>query len=160
MRRATSRTLITRLNRIRRENRALQQLRNLRFHHADNDLVLYYVKSTPARDNLLLIVVNLDAWHTQDAFIDVPLEDFGFSANEPYQVHDLLTDERYLWTGRRNFVRLDPHNARARLPHPPEGGERSELRNVFVGSGGHHAKTQRRKGESHVSAFPVTVAAG
>jgi starch synthase (maltosyl-transferring) len=99
---------ITRLNRIRRENRALQQLRNLRFQPADNDLVLCYSKSTVARDNLLLIVVNLDAWHTQDAYLSVPLEDFGLGENETYQVHDLLTDERYLWTGRRNFVRLDP----------------------------------------------------
>jgi len=33
---------------------------------------------------------------------------FGLAENETYQVHDLLTDARYLWTGRRNFVRLDP----------------------------------------------------
>ncbi|HEX8297245.1 MAG TPA: alpha-1,4-glucan--maltose-1-phosphate maltosyltransferase [Chthoniobacteraceae bacterium] len=101
-------SLITQLNRIRRENRALQQLRNLRFHSADNDLVLCYSKSTVARDNLLLIVVNLDVWHTQDAFVSVPLEEFGLTERETYQVHDLLTDDRYLWTGRRNFVRLDP----------------------------------------------------
>ncbi len=25
-----------------------------------------------------------------------------------YQMHDLLTDARYLWHGRRNFVQLDP----------------------------------------------------
>ena len=107
--------LITRLNRIRRGNRALQQLRNLRFGQADNEFVLYYVKSTPARDNLLMIIVNLDAWHTQDAYIDVPLEDFGLAPNEPYQVHDLLTDERYLWSGRRNFVRLDPDRIPAHI---------------------------------------------
>ena len=100
--------VITRLNRIRRENRALQQLRNLRFQPADNGFVLCYSKSTAARDNLLLVVVNLDVWHTQDAFVDVPLEEFGLAENETYQVHDLLADERFLWTGRRNFVRLDP----------------------------------------------------
>ena len=104
--------LITRLNRVRRENRALHQLRNLRFQHADNDLVLCYTKTTAARDNLLLIVVSLDVWHVQDAYISVPLEDFGLVEGETYQVHDLLTDERYLWSGRRNFVRLDPQ----RLP--------------------------------------------
>ncbi|HEV7867311.1 MAG TPA: hypothetical protein VGO90_06490, partial [Chthoniobacteraceae bacterium] len=100
--------VITRLNRIRRENRALQRLRNLRFQPADNEFVLCYSKSTAARDNLLLIIVNLDVWHTQDAFIDVPLEEFGLREGETYQVHDLLTDDRYLWNGRRNFVRLDP----------------------------------------------------
>jgi starch synthase (maltosyl-transferring) len=100
--------VITRLNRIRRENRALQQLRNLRFERAENDLVLYYVKATEARDNILLIVVSLDPFHAQDAFIHIPLEQFGWLEGQHYQVHDLLHDERYLWTGRRNFVRLTP----------------------------------------------------
>jgi starch synthase (maltosyl-transferring) len=70
---------------------------------------------TPARDNILLIVVNLDVWHTQDAFIDVPVEDFGWMPGEQYQVHDLLSDNRYLWTGRRNFIRLDPHTSPAHI---------------------------------------------
>jgi starch synthase (maltosyl-transferring) len=99
---------IAKLNRIRRENRALQQLRNLRFHQAENDLVLYYVKMTEARDNVLLIVVSLDPFHAQEAFIHVPVEQFGWIEGDAYQVHDLLHDERYLWTGRRNFVRLTP----------------------------------------------------
>ncbi len=101
--------LIGRLNRIRQENRALQQLRNLSFVPCDNDLVIAYAKTTVARDNCLLIVVNLDPFHTQDAFITVPLEDFGLSEWETYQAHDLLTGERYHWTGRKNFVRLNPH---------------------------------------------------
>jgi starch synthase (maltosyl-transferring) len=99
---------ITRLNRIRRENRALQQLRNLRFERAENDLVIYYVKMTAARDNILLVVVSLDPFHPQDAFIHVPLERFGWLEGQNYQVHDLLHDERYVWSGERNFVRLTP----------------------------------------------------
>jgi starch synthase (maltosyl-transferring) len=107
--------VVTRLNRIRRENRALHQLRNLHFGKCDNDLVLYYLKITPARDNLLLIVVNLDAWHAQDTFVEVPLRALGIAPDEPYQVHDLLTDERYLWSGARNFVRLDPQRMPAHI---------------------------------------------
>jgi len=99
---------IARLNRIRRENRALQQLRNLRFQQVENDLVLYFTKTTEARDNLLLVVVSLDPFHPQDAFIHVPVEQFGWLEGQTYQVHDLLTDERYLWSGWRNFVRLTP----------------------------------------------------
>ena len=99
---------ITRLNRIRRENRALQQLRNLRFHHADNDLVLYFVKMTAARDNILLIAVSLDPFHAQETFIHVPVEQFGWMEGQSYQVHDLLHDERYLWSGHRQFIRLTP----------------------------------------------------
>ena len=102
--------IITRLNRIRRENRALQQLRNLTFEQADNDLVLFFAKMTAARDNIILIVVSLDPFHAQEAFIHVPVEQFGWVEGQAYQVHDMLSDERYLWTGRRNFVRLTPGN--------------------------------------------------
>ena len=95
-----------RLNRIRRENAALQHARNLQFQHAENDLILAYSKGFGA--NHLLIVVNLDAWHSQDAFVSVPLESFGLRGDEAYEVEDLLTNKRYQWRGRQNFVRLVP----------------------------------------------------
>ena len=99
---------ITRLNRIRRENRALQQYRNLRFHAVDNEQLLFYSRGTVARDNILLIVVSLDPWTAQEGFLSVPVEEFGWMDGESYQVHDLLDDARYQWTGSRNYVRLDP----------------------------------------------------
>jgi starch synthase (maltosyl-transferring) len=97
---------LTRLNRIRRENPALQHARNLYFQYADNDLVLAYSRSTA--NNHLLVIVNLDAWHTQDVSVHVPLEEFGLVEGAAYQVEDLLTGERYQWKGRQNFVRLTP----------------------------------------------------
>jgi starch synthase (maltosyl-transferring) len=39
----------------------------------------------------------------------VPLERFGLTADEPYQVHDLLSDARYTWRGERAYVELNPH---------------------------------------------------
>jgi starch synthase (maltosyl-transferring) len=99
---------ITILNRIRRENRALQQLRNLEFQRADNEFVLCYSKMTTSRDNIMLVVVSLDPFHSQDAFIDVPVDRFGWDEDQTYQVHDLLHGQRFPWTGRRNFVRLTP----------------------------------------------------
>jgi starch synthase (maltosyl-transferring) len=99
---------ITRLNKIRRENRALQQYANLAFHPADNGQVLFYSKTTKALDNVLFIVVSLDPWNVQETFITVPIEKFGWIEGDAYQVHDLLTDDRYLWRGARNFVRLEP----------------------------------------------------
>lgn len=101
---------ITRLNRIRKENRALHQYSNLRFYQADNDNVLFYGKMTESKDNLILVVVNLDPYNNQDSFIHVPIEEFGLLEGDTYQVHDLLWDERYLWRGRRNFVSLSPHH--------------------------------------------------
>jgi starch synthase (maltosyl-transferring) len=106
---------ITKLNRIRQTNRALHDYENLRFHTAENEQVLFYSKATEALDNVVLILVNLDPFNTQSAFVYVPIEDFGISESDPYQLHDLLTDEKFLWKGRRNFVMLDPHNRPAHI---------------------------------------------
>jgi starch synthase (maltosyl-transferring) len=99
---------IARLNTIRRQNRALQFYDNLRFYNADNGAILFYGKTTPARENVVFVVVNLDPYHRQNSMIDVPIELFGHTEGEPYQVHDLLDDSRYTWYGRRNYVELDP----------------------------------------------------
>ncbi len=107
--------LVTKLNRIRRDNRALQQLTNLRFLQAENDQILFYAKATASRDNILLIAVTLDPWNPQSAWIEVPLEDFGLAPDATYQVHDLLTDERFVWHGRRNYIALDPHTRPAHV---------------------------------------------
>ena len=101
--------LITRLNRIRRENRALQFYDNLRFYPAENDSILFYGKATLARENIIFIAVNLDPAQMQSSFVEIPLENFGLSDDEEYQMHDLLTDTRYTWRGRRNYVELNPH---------------------------------------------------
>ncbi|MFI9650842.1 alpha-1,4-glucan--maltose-1-phosphate maltosyltransferase, partial [Streptomyces sp. NPDC052040] len=63
--------LITRLNRIRRESPALRQLRNLHFHHADKDEVIVYSKR--ARGSTVLVVVNLDPYHTQEATVSLDM---------------------------------------------------------------------------------------
>jgi starch synthase (maltosyl-transferring) len=99
---------ITRLNQIRKENRALQFYDDLRFYHADNDAILFYGKMTPARDNIILVVVNLDPHQKQHSYVDVPIDQFGPMEGDVYQVHDLLSDARYTWRGRRNYVELDP----------------------------------------------------
>ncbi len=107
--------LITTLNRIRHENRALHEYRNLRFYAADNEHVLFYGKMSEARDNIILVVVNLDPFQAQSAFIDVPIDQFGWMETQTYQVHDLLSDQRYLWNGTRNFVKLEPHSTPAHI---------------------------------------------
>jgi starch synthase (maltosyl-transferring) len=100
--------LITRLNRIRKENRALHEYDNLRFYLSENDNILFYGKATASRDNIVLVAVNLDPYQSHDAYIHVPVEEFGWMDSDTYQVHDLLTDERYLWRGSRNYVLLNP----------------------------------------------------
>ena len=99
---------IARLNKIRKENRALQFYTNLRFYYAENDAILFYGKMTAARDNIILVVVNLDPHHKQHSYVDVPIDHFGQTESDVYRVHDLLSDAVYTWRGRRNYVELDP----------------------------------------------------
>ena len=102
------RELITLVNRIRRENEALQSDRRLEFHNVDNDQLLCFSKRSPDGSNLIVVVINLDPHHRQSGFVDLPLDQLGIEADRPYQAHDLLTGARYPWTGRRNYVELDP----------------------------------------------------
>ena len=99
---------IARLNKIRKENRALQFYDNLRFYGADNDAILFYGKMTAARDNIIFVIVNLDPHRKQSAYVDVPIDQFGQMEGDIYQMHDLVSDRRYIWRGRRNYVELDP----------------------------------------------------
>ncbi|MEO6053602.1 MAG: alpha-1,4-glucan--maltose-1-phosphate maltosyltransferase, partial [Chthoniobacterales bacterium] len=106
---------LTALNRIRRENRALQQYENLQFHIAENDNLLFYSKATTAKDNILLIVVNLDPYQRQSGWLQVPIAEFGWLDQDAYQVEDLLTGERFNWSGSRNYVSLDPQSRPAHI---------------------------------------------
>jgi starch synthase (maltosyl-transferring) len=63
---------------------------------------------TAARDNIILVVVNLDPHRKQNSFVYVPIENFGQMESDVYQVQDLLSDAIYTWRGRRNYVELDP----------------------------------------------------
>ena len=99
---------ISRLNKIRKQNRALQLYTNLRFHNADNEAVLFYSKMTAARDNIILVLVNLDPFRKQNSFVHVPVEQFGQMESDEYRVQDLLSGTSYTWRGQRNYVELDP----------------------------------------------------
>jgi starch synthase (maltosyl-transferring) len=102
------RPLISLINRIRKENPSLHSDRRLQFHAIDNDQLIAYSKVTDDRSNMILVIVNLDSHYKQSGWIDVPLERFGLGQNEPFQVHDLLADAHYTWSGSRNYVELNP----------------------------------------------------
>jgi starch synthase (maltosyl-transferring) len=99
---------IARVNRIRQENPALHRDWSLRFHEIDNDQLICYSKCTDDLSNIVLVAVNLDPHHTQSGWVEFPLEELGIDPQKPYQMHDLLSDARYLWQGSRNYVELNP----------------------------------------------------
>ncbi|MEW6375841.1 MAG: alpha-1,4-glucan--maltose-1-phosphate maltosyltransferase [Thermodesulfobacteriota bacterium] len=104
----TLRDLIARVNRIRKENPALQTTWNLRFYEVDNETLLFYGKATDDLSNILFMVVNLDPFHTQSGWVNVPIRELGIDPSQPYLVHDLLSDDKYIWQGERNYVELNP----------------------------------------------------
>ncbi|GLX20461.1 alpha-1,4-glucan--maltose-1-phosphate maltosyltransferase [Streptomyces lavendulae] len=116
--------LITALNRLRRRNPALQQLRDIHFHPTDNEQVIAYSKHSGG--NSVLVVVNLDPHHTQEATVSLDMPVLGLDWHGSLAVRDELTGETYHW-GRANYVRLEPgrtpaHVLAALRPSPPTGG--------------------------------------
>ena len=108
-------SLIARMNRIRRENAALQSDAGLQFCKIGNDQLIAYLKIDAASGNAILTVVNLDPHQPQSGWVDLDVDALKLDPEQPYQVHDLLSDQRYLWRGRRNYVMLDPHRAPAHV---------------------------------------------
>jgi starch synthase (maltosyl-transferring) len=111
----TLRDLIARINRIRRDSPALQQDRGLAFHGTDNDTLIAYSKATPDHSDAILVIVNLDPYHSQSGWLELDLAALGLETNQPFQAHDLLSGARFLWRGARNFVLLDPERGPAHV---------------------------------------------
>ena len=111
------REFIARVNRIRRENPALQSDRSLRFYPVDNPDILCFGKRTEDLSNVIVVAVNLDPHHSQSGWLELPAEELGLNPQQTFQMHDLLTDARYLWQGQRNYVRLDPDSVPAQIFH-------------------------------------------
>ncbi|HEY2335997.1 MAG TPA: alpha-1,4-glucan--maltose-1-phosphate maltosyltransferase [Burkholderiales bacterium] len=96
------RTLLAKLNQIRKANPALQSDWSLQFHDIDNDQLIAYSKKQG--DNQILVIVNLDTRLVQSGWVD-----FGFGG-EAFEVQDLLGGGRYYrWQGNRNYIELNPH---------------------------------------------------
>src|SRR5206468_2051672 len=99
--------LISKVNAIRHAHPALQTDRTLRFHETDNDNLIAYSKRAPG--DLVLVVVNLDPSNRQAGWVRLPLDDLELEPDQAYQVHDLITEQRFQWRGEYNYVELDPH---------------------------------------------------
>lgn len=109
------RDFIARVNRIRKENPALQTTCNVQFYETDNDYILFYGKATEDLSHIILVVVNLDPYHARSGYVKVPVSTFGIDINHPYMVHDLLTDGKYIWHGEKNYVELRPDSIPAHI---------------------------------------------
>jgi starch synthase (maltosyl-transferring) len=104
---------IAKLNSIRKEHKALQRLRNLEFHPTDNEQVIAYSKREGK--DLILVVVNLDPIHAQEATINWDMWFLGIDAAN-FQVRDLMDGSKFTWSPR-TFVRLNPGRPDGKVAH-------------------------------------------
>ena len=133
--------LLTQLNRIRRENPALQRNENLHFHPCENPQILCYSKTTQETtqypsstaqktttghsfsppQNTVLVAINLDPHNEQAGWVNLALDRLNLPWDSSFALEDLLTGARYTWHGQWNYVALKPeataHIFRI-LPHP------------------------------------------
>lgn len=101
-------------------------MRDIHFHPVDNDAVIAYSKkSGPNPGDTVIVVVNLDPHHTQEATVSLDMPQLGLGWHETVPVRDELTGETYHW-GRSTYVRLEPGSTPAHIvvlrPSPPIGG--------------------------------------
>jgi starch synthase (maltosyl-transferring) len=99
---------ISRLNRIRKANPALQSHLGLTFYNAFDDAILYYGKTTPLRDNTILVAVNLDPHAARTFSFELPLWEWGLPDDGALVVEDLMNDREFLLTGKNQTMTLDP----------------------------------------------------
>ncbi|GIZ53274.1 alpha-1,4-glucan--maltose-1-phosphate maltosyltransferase [Noviherbaspirillum aridicola] len=106
---------ISRLNRIRKENPALQTHLGIRFLNASDGNILFFMKSTgPADscqrfgDNVVLVAINLDPFTAHETDLEVPLWEFGLPDDGELEVEDLIGGAHLHWHGKHQHLRLDP----------------------------------------------------
>ncbi|MEM0991939.1 MAG: alpha-1,4-glucan--maltose-1-phosphate maltosyltransferase [Bacteroidota bacterium] len=100
--------IITQINRIRRENSALQDTFNIHFTKTTNDNLMSYIKVSADRTNIIWCVVNFDPNNTQAGMVEVPKELLGIRGSARLRLYDLLRNETYYWTEDWNYVEINP----------------------------------------------------
>ncbi|AIZ32649.1 alpha-1,4-glucan--maltose-1-phosphate maltosyltransferase [Pseudomonas parafulva] len=99
---------IAQLNRIRRQNPALQTHLGVTFLNCWNDQILYFAKRTAERDNYILIAISLDPHTPQEAHFELPLWELGLDDHADTHGEDLMTGHRWTWHGKTQWMRIDP----------------------------------------------------
>jgi starch synthase (maltosyl-transferring) len=108
---------LRRLNDIRRQHPALHRLRNLTFHHADDENVLAFSKRRTlpdGTDDVVLVVANLDPHTSRWTTVRLDMAALGLGPDDAFLAHDLVTDARWTWH-RDTLVNLGPDNEPAHV---------------------------------------------
>lgn len=101
---------LTRINEIRRAHPALHRLRDIRFHHVDDENFLAFSKRRRLADgteDVVVVVANLDPHSTRATTLRLDMGALGLEPADSFVAHDLVTDEEWTWQ-RDTYVRLGP----------------------------------------------------
>ena len=101
-------TIISRINKIRQEQEALQQTNNIEFCHIENDNLLAFYKWNDNKTNEILIVISLDSYYAQQGSLRLPIHSLEIQHGHQIQVQDLITGSSYNWFEEWNFIELHP----------------------------------------------------
>ena len=97
------------LNRVRAAHPALRWLRNLRFHHVEDENFLVFSKSriVDGTRDTVVVVANLDPHGTRNTLVRLDMPALGLDWSTHMPVHDVVTDQVWHWK-EANYVRLGP----------------------------------------------------
>jgi starch synthase (maltosyl-transferring) len=109
---------VTMLNHVRRRHPALQQLRNLHVHNAEDDAVVAFSKTAfddaGRPTDTVIVVVNVDSHNTRETTVHLDMFALGMDWDDRFVVHDEVTGQEWTW-GAHNYVRLDPFHEPAHI---------------------------------------------
>ena len=110
---------LTRLNEIRRAHPALHWLRNITFHHVDDENFLAFSKTRELADgthDTVIVVANLDPHSTRASTVRLTMGALGLADDAGFVAHDLVTDAQWHWQ-RDNYVQLGPAGEPVHIIH-------------------------------------------
>lgn len=106
---------IARINQIRRDNPALQADHGLQFLPINNEQLLAYSKTSDDGENVVVTVVNLDPTNVQSGWLNLEPESINVDASQSFQMHDQLSNQRFLWQGSHHFIEINPSSVPAHI---------------------------------------------
>ncbi|MGH7064444.1 MAG: maltotransferase domain-containing protein [Stellaceae bacterium] len=96
------------VNRLRRENPALQNFLSLRFLDCDEASILAYAKTSADPPNAVVVVVNLDPHAVHEGEVELPLTVLGLTDEDEFELAEGFTGTVSRLRGARQRFRLDP----------------------------------------------------
>ncbi|MFC0582316.1 alpha-1,4-glucan--maltose-1-phosphate maltosyltransferase [Micrococcoides hystricis] len=111
--------MLARLNWIRRNHPATEDLGNMTIHESSDDATVVFSKTKVTADgtDTLITVLNTDPQAVREGTVWLDLDALGLAEGKArFQVEDLLSGEVYDW-GEENYFRLDPWKNVAHILH-------------------------------------------